>query len=250
MSHKGTCRFALSFPNSVTHGSRLLAYERVHVFIMARSVFLIIVVGLTATQVVGQALDFTLKRFGRVPVSDSEVTQIAGLASSTGRRLWLLRTPNAVLMSERVSYLFLEPDVFGKRVLRGQVLKLVATEPPSEPIRSPWKISESYTYGYIPTTGRQPGEIETDHDLGWPFILYDEFDDETVISLVEFIRSQPPIPMPAFRKSVPAAPIAGIARRDDTIVVGLRPREDMGDAIWLVRKDGQWVITRSETSVN
>ena len=36
---------------------------------------------------------------------------------------------------------------------------------------------------------------------------------------------------------------------DDAIVVGLRPHEEMGHAVWLVRKDGRWIITRSETSI-
>jgi hypothetical protein len=117
---------------------------------MPRTAFILIVLSSTVAQVraqvAGQAPDFTLKRFGRVPVSDAEVAQIAGLASSTGKRLWLLRTPNPVMTGERVSYLLLEPDVFGKRVLRGRVLRLRANEPPNVPIRSPWKISESYSY--------------------------------------------------------------------------------------------------------
>jgi hypothetical protein len=154
------------------------------------------------------------------------------------------------MMSERVSYLFLEPDVLGKRVLRGGVLRLGANEPPSVPIRSLWAIRASQSYAYIPIAGRQLGEIEGANDLAWPFILDAEFDDDTLISVVEFIRSQPPIPVPAFLKSVPAEPIGSIARDGDAIVVGLRPREEaMGHAVWLVRKDGRWVITRSETSI-
>ena len=77
---------------------------------MARTAVFLLPLGLTVT-VAGQAPGFELRLFGSVPVSDAEVAQIAELASSTGKRLWLLRTPNAVMMSERVSYLFLEPDV-------------------------------------------------------------------------------------------------------------------------------------------
>jgi hypothetical protein len=209
-----------------------------------------LVLGVLFTSTIDGQAPFTLKRFGALPVSDAEVAQIAELANSTGRRLWLLRTPNSVMASERVSYLFLEPDVFGKRVLRGRVLRLAADGPPKGPISSQWRIRESGSYAYIPTTGRQHGEIESEHDLGWPFMVRGEFDDETLISIVEFIRSQPPIPVPAFLKSVPSLPIVGIARGDDAIVVGLRPRDEaMGHAVWLVRKDGRWVITRSETSI-
>jgi hypothetical protein len=214
------------------------------------SVVAALVLGLLFTPALQGQSPFTLKRFGSLPVSDAEVAQIAELASSAEKRLWLLRTPNRVMTSERFSYLFLEPDVFGKRVLRGRALK-VAKEPPGATIRSSWKIVESHSYAYIPTTGRRQGQIGHEDDIDWPFIVRAEFDDDTLISIVEFIRSQPPIPVPAFLKSVPAVPIVGIARGDaDAIVVGLRPREAaMGHAVWLVRKDGRWVITRSETSI-
>jgi hypothetical protein len=216
---------------------------------MARNAFILIVLGLSVTSVAGQAPDFTLKLFGSVPVSDAEVAQITELAGSTARRSWLIRTLNPVMGSPCL-YLFLEPDTFGKRVLRGRVLNFVANEPSGVPIRSSWKIVESHSYAYIPTTGRRQGQIGHEDDLDWPFRVRGEFDDDTLISIVEFIRSQPPIPVPAFLKSVPPVPIAGIARGDDAIVVGLRPREEaMGHTVWLVRKDGRWVITRSETSI-
>jgi hypothetical protein len=55
--------------------------------------------------------------------------------------------------------------------------------------------------------------------------------------------------MPAFRRQVSAAPIASIERLDDAIIIGLRTGEATGDSVWLVRRDGQWVITRSESSI-
>jgi hypothetical protein len=213
------------------------------------SMLAVLALGVLFTPTIHSQAPFTFKRFGGLPVSDAEVTQIAELASSTGKRLWLLRTPNSVMATGRVSYLFLEPDGFGKRVLRGRMLGLVADEPPSIPIRSPWRIGATHSYAYIPIAGRQQGEIEGEHDIGWPFIVRGEFDDDTLISIVEFIRLEPPIPVAAFLKRVPAVPIAGIARDGDAIVVGFRPGEDMGHAVWLVRKDGRWVITRSESSV-
>lgn len=88
-----------------------------------------------------------------------------------------------------------------------------------------------------------------DDDLAWPFVLQGEFDDDTLTSVVEYVRSQPPVPAPAFLRQVPAAPIAAIQRRDDAIVVGFRPSEATGTSVWLVRKDGQRVITRSESSI-
>jgi hypothetical protein len=129
------------------------------------------------------------------------------------------------------------------------MLRLDAEGPPFVPARSPWRIQESHSYAHIPIAGRRPGEVLSEDDLGWPFALQGEFDDDTLVSVVEFIRSQPPIPMPAFDQKVPAAPIVGIQQRDDAIVVGLRTSDATGSSVWLVRKDGQWVITRSESSI-
>lgn len=209
----------------------------------------LILLGLTAAHVAAQATAFTLSRFGSQPVSDPELAQIAELVTSTGKPLWLLRSPHSNISNVRVASVFLEPDVQGARVQRGRMLRLVADGPPLVPARSPWKIRESHVYAYVPIAGRRPGEIRDEDDLGWPFVLQGEFDDDTLISVVEFIRSQPPVPIPAFIRKVPAAPIAGIQRRDDAIVVGLRTSEATGSSVWLVRKDGQWVITRSESSI-
>jgi hypothetical protein len=215
---------------------------------MARNVVLLLLLGVTATHLAAQATDFTFRRFGSQPVSDAEVGQIAELVVSTGKRPWLLRSPHS-MMPNRVASLFLEPDVQGTRVPRGQMLRLIADGPPFVAARSPWRIREWHVFAYVPLAGRRPGEILGEDDLGWPFTVQGEFDDDTLISIVEFIRSQPLIPMPALLQRVPAVPIVGIQRRDDAIVVGLRVGDGRSDSVWLVRKDGQWVIARSESSI-
>jgi len=214
---------------------------------MARNAAAIFLLGFAVTDVAGQTASFTLGRFGRLSVTDAEVAQIAELVIGTGKRPWLLRTPHSMITDLRVADLFLEPDVLGARVQRGRMMNLVADGPPYVPPRSPWKMRNSHSYAYIPAQGRRVGDIRSDSDIDWPFIVEGEFDDDTLISVVEFIRSQPGIPMPAFRQKVSAAPISHIARRDDSVVVALRTSEDTGDRVWLARRDGQWVITRSES---
>src|SRR5687768_10621051 len=110
---------------------------------MARSAVIVFLVGLTVAHVVGQAADFELKKFGSLSVSDDEVAQIADLVSSTGKRPWLLESPHTGEMDVRIAYLFLEPDVAGARVHRGQVLMLGADGPRFGPPRSPWRLQES-----------------------------------------------------------------------------------------------------------
>ena len=204
---------------------------------------------LTATHVAAQVTDFQLRRFGSQPVSDAEVAQIATLVVSTGKRPWLVRSPHSWMPDVQIASLFLEPDAPSPRVQRGRMLSLVAEGPRFAPARTPWRIRESSVYAYIPVSGRPLGEVLDENDVSWPFVVQGEFDDDTLISVVEFIRSQPPVPVPAFLRSVPAAPIAGIQRLDDAIVVGLRTSEATSSSVWLVRNDGQWVITRSDSAI-
>jgi hypothetical protein len=217
--------------------------------VMARNAVLLLLLAVTATHVAAQATDLTLRRFGSQPVSNAEVTQIAELVVSTGKRPWLLRSPHSMVGGLRVASLFLEPDVLGPRVSRGRMWRLEADGSPFIPPRSPWRIREPHVYAYVAIAGRRPGEILGEDDPGWPFIVQGEFDDDTLIGIVEFIRSEPSVPMPAFLRRVPAEAIVGIQRRDDAIVVGLRAGDGRSDSVWLVRKDGQWVITRSESSI-
>ena len=73
--------------------------------------------------------------------------------------------------------------------------------------RSPWRIRESYLYAHIPGSGRRPREVLGDDDVEWPFVLQVEIDADTLIRVVELVCSRPPIPMPAFLRMVPAAPM-------------------------------------------
>ena len=214
---------------------------------LARKTATISLLCLAVTEVSGQTAGDALGRFGRLNVTDAEVSQIAKLVIGTGKRPWLLRTPHSMITDVRVADLFLEPDVLGGLVQRGRMMSLVADGPPYVPPRSPWRVRNSHSYAYIPTQDRGVGDIRSDSDIDWPFVVVGEFDDATLISVVEFIRSQPAIPMPAFRNKMPAAPISHIARRDDSVVVALRNSEDTGDRVWLARRDGQWVITRFES---
>jgi hypothetical protein len=206
---------------------------------------------LSATVLASQAKDRPLVRFGKVgeALTGAEIAEISELAISTGRRPWILLGQSSMELGRQSVSLFLEPDVIGGRVLRGGMLRLGTEAPPVVPVRSGWRIQESRRYAYVPANGRRPEDISSESDTDWPFIVEGEFDDDTLISIVEFIRSKPPVPMPAFRKEVAAAPIVAVVRREDAIIVGQRTSEATGDAIWLARKNGQWIITRFQSSI-
>ena len=109
-----------------------------------------------------------------------------------------------------------------------------------------------HIYAYVPLGGK-PREITDERDLGWPFTIPGEIDDETLISLVTFLRSSPPIPgVPEGQapREVVSAPLSGVWRQGDQFIVGLRLREDAEVfGVTVIRKDGQWVVTKWHWSV-
>ena len=105
------------------------------------------------------------------------------------------------------------------------------------------------SYASIAAPGKRHFEISVDQDIGWPFVVDGELDDSTLISIVAFIRSRPPIPdRPAGTspREVGNAPISVIARRDTGIVVALRTGEATGMRVTVVRRGQQWVIVNHE----
>ncbi len=126
---------------------------------------------------------------------------------------------------------------------------LVADDQPRVPVRSAWRIRESYSYACVPVDGRQPGDIRGQDDLGWPFIVQGELDDDTLLSIVAFMRSGPAIPdVPKGSQpsEVSVGPIRSIVSKGDTAVVTVEPSELTFQRVSLARESGRWVVTKFE----
>jgi hypothetical protein len=213
---------------------------------MARTALLIALFGLAVTRLTGQAIDFSPGRYGSLAISDAEVEQITDLLNGFGKRPWLLHGASPVLSQASV---YLAPDVAGSQILRGRMVVVVAGDQPRVPVRSAWRIRDSHAYVCVPAPGRQPGDIQSRYDLGWPFIVDGDFDDDTLISLVAFMRSGPEIPdVPKGRqpREVSVGPIRIVARQGDAILVTVEPSELTFQRVSLVRKAGRWVVTNFE----
>ena len=145
---------------------------------------------------------------------------------------------------------FLEPETVDGEVQRGRILRLVADDPPVVPERSAWRLNETRSYACIALPDRRPFEISSERDLGWPFVVNDQIDDATLVSLVAFIRSKPGIPgVPdsILPREVADAPLSAVARRGAEFIVGLRTGEWMGSRVTLVRRGELWIITHYES---
>jgi hypothetical protein len=97
------------------------------------------------------------------------------------------------------------------------------------------------------------GEIAGEQDVTWPFAVDGEIDDETLISLVTFVRSRPALPgVPEGQapREVVRAPLSGVWRRGDQFIVALRLREEAEVfRVTVIKKDGQWAVAKWDWSI-
>jgi hypothetical protein len=202
-------------------------------------------IGIAAEQV----SDTQIRRFGTVGrfLSDSEVTQIARLANAAGKPPWLVLGFTSMISGVTRLTVYLHPDVTTERLHRGRLLRLVAKDAPTVSGRSEWTVENRASYAYVPLA-ESAGEIASEKDLAWPFAVHGEIDDETLISLVTFVRSRPPLPnVPegSAPREVRSAPLSGVWRQGDAFLVALRLREDTEVfSVTVIKKDGRWVVAK------
>jgi hypothetical protein len=212
-----------------------------------------VLIGIAAEQV----SETQIRRFGAVgrSLSEREITQIADLASAAGKPAWLVLGFPSMISGISTLRVYLHPDLTTERLRRGRMLRLVAKAPPAVPERADWRVKETGSYAYVPLVG-SGGEIAGEQDLAWPFAVDGEIEDETLISLVTFVRSRPPIPgVPEGQapREVVSAPLSTIARRGDQFIAAFRTGPSGEDAavfrVWLTRKDGKWLVTKWDAAV-
>lgn len=141
------------------------------------------------------------------------------------RRGWVPGFPSMITGVTTLT-VYLRPDMTSERVSRGRMLHLVANDAPVVSTRSDWSVKGTLAYAYVPLVG-PTGEIAGDQDLAWPFAVDGGIDDETLISLVTFVRSRPPIPgVPEGQapRQVASAPLFVVRRLGDQFMVVLRRR--------------------------
>jgi hypothetical protein len=141
---------------------------------------------------------------------------------------------------------YLEPDVHSAGLRRGRVLQLLASERPGT-ARSAWTVTATRAFAQVVPPGRHARDIRGDWDAARPFLVEGDIDDETLVGVVLFIRSDPAIPR--VREGLLPSHVAGhwpvsvISRRGDTFVVGLQTGEFTGHTVSVEWRDGAWVVT-------
>jgi hypothetical protein len=204
----------------------------------------------------GQVGEQQVRRFGEVgrSLSEREIAQIADLANAAGKPAWLVLGFPSMISGVTTITVYLHPDVTTERLRRGRLLRLVADTDAAPAIsrRSDWKLTDTISYAYVPLE-TSTDEIAGERDLAWPFAVLGHIDDETLISLVTFVRSRPSlpdIPEGAAPRQVPNAPLSGVWRQGDQFVVALRLRGDAETfGVTVIRSGERWLVTKWNWSI-
>jgi hypothetical protein len=165
----------------------------------------------------GQVSDTQFRRFGSIgrDLSEREITQIARVANAAGKPPWLVLGFTSMISGVSKITVYLHPDVTTERLRRGRLLRLVAKDTPAVSERSEWAVEGTASYAYIPLA-ESAGEVSNENDLAWPFAVHGEIDDETLISLVAFVRSRPAlsnVPEGSAPRQVVSAPLFVVSRK-------------------------------------
>jgi hypothetical protein len=156
---------------------------------------------------------------------------VAALEMVLPAKPWLLYGSRIQFGGAKWVQSFLPPTVETKVLRRGTI---VYVERGTNPMGI-WVVQRTESYAQVAIPGRAFNDIRDDHDINRPFRVIGRFEDDELVSLVEFLRS--PRSHPAERW-----PIGSIKKADGSVEVELMETASRGQWISL-RKSGQdWVI--------
>jgi len=190
-------------------------------------------------------------------LTDAHIAALERLAAAAGGRPWLLVGDEAFTPAPRSWFvdIYLAPNVTTDQLRRGRIQTAVSDGTSSGADRKPWRLQDSASWAQVVVPRRAFDEIVGDRDLNRPFRVSGSFDDDEIVSLITFIRTNPKNSSPsASDQARPASiftdvdgswPVSRIHRSNDGVVeVSLLRSEHDGQTVAVIRADGRWVVTR------
>ena len=163
----------------------------------------------------------------------------------SGEKPWLLNGERGqVVLSEYIEA-YLSTTATTPALRRGMVVSVMRR---IRPAVGEWSLSRTESYAQVAIPGRSFDDIQGDQDINRPFRVIGRFDDDELIRLVRFLRSDPPY---RGRSDAPYRgpghiepwPILSVQRKDDDSVdVTLRGGNLRGQQVTLRQSGQDWVI--------
>ena len=194
-------------------------------------------------------------------LSDQDIAEIERVASTGGRKPWLLNGPRGQIADLRSVEVYLAPDKSTPELRRGAVIDLVTgsvgalaasgIRPAGGATANSWTAMRTEAYCQVAIPGRGYNQVEADGDINRPFRIVGQFDDAELVGLVRFVRSSPPGPVGASRSTRRAVhgdwPVTAVVRQQDSIQVRIRSDDFSSELVTLRRQESGWLVTKIET---
>jgi hypothetical protein len=169
--------------------------------------------------------------------------EIAQLEQMVGEKPWLVegRRPIGPPSPSQTITAYFAPTTVTATLRRGAYLRF------SRDLPGPWKgIGSARPYVQVAIPGRPFDEIQNDQDLNHPFIVTGSFQNEELVELVTFIRSNPAVipGEPWGGTKVGTLPITSIVSRADgsVSVEWLFDPPNQGQTAILEKRGANWVV--------
>jgi hypothetical protein len=131
---------------------------------------------------------------------------------------------------------YLSPTSTGSALRRGTVIGVRRQRMPA----GEWSVERTDLYAQVAIPGRRFDDIQGDQDTNRPFRIIGRFDDDELVRLVQFLRSDPPI---RGGEHIQSWPILSVQRKvGDSAEVMLREEYWKGQAVTLRQSGQDWVI--------
>jgi hypothetical protein len=179
------------------------------------------------------------------------VQDIARLAGSTGKRVWLLVGDTSQTLPEvRFIDAYREPDVTGVTIRRGRVVHLESAIVNGTAVG--WRVRPGTSqYAQVARESNHWRGALDDRSIERPFIVDGQFSDQELISLVSFVRGSPERerkvdPDGTIHVELPdldgTLPITEVRRDGSAVIVVLQSSTRSGQTATLIRNRSTWKL--------
>jgi hypothetical protein len=173
-------------------------------------------------------------------LTEQDVAAIEHLLPS-GAKPWLLSGDPAQAPGREYVQAYLSPTNITPVLRRGTVITLTRRTRPFPD--TDWTVQETRSYAQVAIPGRAFDDIKGEQDVNRPFLVFGPFDDDELVRLVEFLRSDPR----SQPERIQSWPIVSVQRQGSSVQVLLRGGVMRGQSIILRQAGQDWVIVNVGT---